>query len=498
MNKLRPVLALCAALSVSACGGVSNVTPTPQPGNVTGVNPSNSSGITSRIVGVGDSLTAGVQSDALLGADVNPNPIAGSPFPFVPNTQSKGYYARIWEQANPGKSVLNPSVSPLPLIAAPGLGQIIIPTATGGVTSLQTACGGNNALAFSYSTAAQTRINPGVSPLDVAIPGQTMHEALYMYQPLGPCNGASLPSPFNGLNQVVGSESLYITPILSSFGRGSTQIGAATRLSPTLAIVWLGSNDLLHYLGSNGGFPPPTVASFQADAVNIISQLQKAGAKVAIANLLPVEDIPYFTPVAELPQIFVAKLGPLGVTPAEAEALAAETQAFLQSQYGLGTGSYLTLTGANKVFGAVQAYLTANPPGSLPLDTALTAAKIGAGDYVSANVAATGAQLNAAYSQAIAAAAHQRGAALVDVASTYNQILANGGVYPIPTNPACCSVQYGGGLFSLDGVHPSDTGYAIISNVFIETIDQAYGANIPPLTQAQIEAINATDLYSPH
>jgi lysophospholipase L1-like esterase len=321
-----------------------------------------------------------------------------------------------------------------------------------------------------------------------------MHEALYMYQPLGPCDGSGLPSPFNSLNKVVGSESLYITPVLQSFGAGSTQIAAAVRLSPTLAIVWLGSNDLLHYLGSNGGFPPPDPAAFQADAVNVITQLQKAGAKVAIANLLPVLQIPYFTPVAALPQIFVAELGPLGVPPATAQALAAQTQAYLSTTFGLGNGSYLTLTGSNKVIGAVQASLTKG----IPLDTALAAAGITAGDYVSDSVAANGAKLNVAYSQAIAGAAHQTGAALVDVASTYNQILAAGGVYPLPSNPKCCSVQYGGGLFSLDGVHPSDTGYAIITNTFITTIDTAYAANIPPLTPAQIAAINATDIYSPH
>ncbi len=35
-----------------------------------------------------------------------------------------------------------------------------------------------------------------------------------------------------------------------------------------------------------------------------------------------------------------------------------------------------------------------------------------------------------------------------------------------------------GGVFSLDGVHPNQRGYAIIANTFIDAINQKYGANI--------------------
>lgn len=38
-----------------------------------------------------------------------------------------------------------------------------------------------------------------------------------------------------------------------------------------------------------------------------------------------------------------------------------------------------------------------------------------------------------------------------------------------------------GGVFSLDGVHPNQRGYAVVANKFIETINQSYGSNIPPV-----------------
>jgi hypothetical protein len=35
-----------------------------------------------------------------------------------------------------------------------------------------------------------------------------------------------------------------------------------------------------------------------------------------------------------------------------------------------------------------------------------------------------------------------------------------------------------GGTFSLDGVHPSPRGYALIANKFIEAINAKYGSNL--------------------
>ena len=50
-----------------------------------------------------------------------------------------------------------------------------------------------------------------------------------------------------------------------------------------------------------------------------------------------------------------------------------------------------------------------------------------------------------------------------------------------------------GGLLSLDSMHFSDTGYAVLANIFIEEINATLGAKIP---LADLKAINATDTYS--
>ena len=43
-----------------------------------------------------------------------------------------------------------------------------------------------------------------------------------------------------------------------------------------------------------------------------------------------------------------------------------------------------------------------------------------------------------------------------------------------------------GGLFSLDGIHPTNTGYAIVANEFIRVFNTQFDADIPPVSVAQI------------
>ena len=46
------------------------------------------------------------------------------------------------------------------------------------------------------------------------------------------------------------------------------------------------------------------------------------------------------------------------------------------------------------------------------------------------------------------------------------------------------------GLYSLDGIHPTTTGYAIIANEFIKTMNRQLDTNIPPIS---IEQVAKTD-----
>jgi phospholipase/lecithinase/hemolysin len=80
-----------------------------------------------------------------------------------------------------------------------------------------------------------------------------------------------------------------------------------------------------------------------------------------------------------------------------------------------------------------------------------------------------------------AAAAH---AVVVDAFGLFDSLHANGyavGGQTLTTN-------FLGGLFSLDGLHPSNTGYAVLANQFLSTINTAFRTHIPLANVAQIAA----------
>jgi hypothetical protein len=66
-------------------------------------------------------------------------------------------------------------------------------------------------------------------------------------------------------------------------------------------------------------------------------------------------------------------------------------------------------------------------------------------------------------------------AVLVDVHTLIDQIYTNG--YAVPGRDLNSGLL--GGLFSLDGIHPTNTGYAILANLFIKTMNSNLNTNIP-------------------
>jgi hypothetical protein len=479
--RLRAVLAASLAAALAACSGGGRSIP-PLGSATTAVSGTPAAAPVLKLVGVGDSLTAGVQSNGLMGADVAPNPFytgtaSGSPFPIVQATQMHGFWALVWSQAN-AVAVNNPGTSPLPLIAPPGLGQILVPQdAVGDLTSISTACGANNAVAYGYSTALGARLNPGVVPYDVAIPGQTVHEALYQIAPQSGCGISPTAGVFGGLANIVGAENDMFYPILGNFPRGSTQVGAAAGLHGAIATVWLGSNDLIKYGDGLGALPPTDPAALQTDVVAIVKALQAAGSKVAVANLFDVLDAAFYVAQPLLPQVFTLRLTPVLGAPAAAVA-GPQLAAQVDAKYGLGSGGYLTISGLSKVLTAVGKGQT------LP--------QLGGGDLLPDALAAKFAALNAAYNAAIAAAVSQTGATLVDIHTPLATAHAAGG---IPISAKCCGFLYGQGFFSLDGLHPSNTGYAVLANIFIKALDTAFGTAIAAV---DVSAVYATDIYAPH
>ncbi|WP_372973362.1 SGNH/GDSL hydrolase family protein [Muriicola sp.] len=94
----------------------------------------------------------------------------------------------------------------------------------------------------------------------------------------------------------------------------------------------------------------------------------------------------------------------------------------------------------------------------------------------------------ASYNQTIAALAQAYDLAFVD-ANAYLQTIADVGI-PL-SDGSTITASYGtGGGFSLDGVHPSPRGYALVANLIVETINAKYGSNLPG-----VDPLDYTGLY---
>jgi hypothetical protein len=104
-----------------------------------------------------------------------------------------------------------------------------------------------------------------------------------------------------------------------------------------------------------------------------------------------------------------------------------------------------------------------------------------------AAIRATTASYNAEIAAAVADVAARRGVAivLVDVAAASDRTAAEG-LDVDGDGSADLTRDYLGGLFSLDGVHPTRTGHAIIANEFIAAINAGFGERIPPANVARV------------
>jgi lysophospholipase L1-like esterase len=515
----KTLIALPLLAVLVACGGGGGGAGVPAIPATHGNAPHSHSSILARIVGVGDSLTAGYQSNGFLGETGVHNPLA--PGTQLPPGQENGWWALLDEQSSglpletAIKRMYDPAVSPLPLIKGPGLNDLIVPSTltppvpfgsliTGDTC---TANHGFNLAGYRFRGMTRVRLNPTSTNIrNVGVPGLTLHEANVLHQPQS-STCTQLPGIVGLLNMVVADESGTFWPVLGNFTHlqgNLTDVNAAASVHPTLATVWLGANDVLKYMGSGGRFHggDMTPGQVSQDLHQTIGTLQKAGAKVVVANLPNILETGYFQRVSipGRPKLDCALRTYAYCLIFDATGLPGSVLTPYFKQYGLVTPGgctptsltrpcgYLTLSGVVTV---IQ-YAT-NEEGALPdLDCAVPAPKCkpvpGSGlgsNYITPQFAARVQELNNAVNQGIDAAASSTRVPLVNIQDIFHG-LASGD----PSNPyfaaaasinpgVCCTLGYLYGILSFDGLHPSNTGYALIAYNFIKVINQAYHTHIP-------------------
>ncbi|MFZ0030378.1 MAG: SGNH/GDSL hydrolase family protein, partial [Candidatus Cybelea sp.] len=433
----------------------------------------------------------------------------------IPPNQENGWWALLDEQASgkPLETAINemydPATSPLPLIGGPGLDNQIVPTNNTYNPAAQfkgsdacTYANGFNKAGFLLRGSARVRLNPTSTHIrNLGIPGLTQHEANTIRQPqTDTCS--PLPGIPGLLSNVVSEESGTFWPVLRNFTRLGhlTEVNAAASLHPTLATVWLGANDVLKYMGSGGRFVGGnrTVGQVVSDLSTTIMTLENSGARVVVVNLPNILETGFFQRVGKPKNNKACAIQTYAWCTLELAGLQSFVP-FFAKKYGLDTPNgctptsltspcgYLTLQG---VFLIINYFNTQGTTPNLDCPKPAPHCKVvpGSGlgmNYITPAFAAKVQALNNVVNTGIDNAASAKHVPLVDAFSIFHG-LASGDpsnryfAQAASINPGvCCALGYLHGLLSFDGIHPSNTGYALIAYDFIATIDKAYGAHIP-------------------
>lgn len=356
----------------------------------------------SRLVVIGDSLSAGFQNGSLHEAH-----------------QPHGYAAVVAAQAGTDLQ--------LPLIAAPGIPNIFTLVDPGPPP-----------LIVSEPGMSTGRLDPFTQTKNLAVPAHNVKDALTK-RPDFPVD--SLTDLILGLPGLLG-------------GVSRSQVEWAEALVPSTILVWIGNMDALTAaIAADSMFLTP-VAEFEAHYSELMSRLAATGATLVVANIPDVTVIPFLTPAETVVAEVAAQTG----VPSTIVAVL----------LGLGAGDYVT----PDAFALIPGILMNPASGPLPGNVVLTAAEIA--EIRSAT---------ASYNAIIAAQAALHGAAVVDVNALTNRLNTRGEV----VGGQRLTTDFLGGLFSLDGVHPTNTGYAIIANEFIRALNSKFAAGILPVNVRSIE-----------
>lgn len=321
---------------------------------------------------------------------------------------------------------------------------------------------------------------------------------------------------------------LDATPTQTYFQRIKAEVAGTTSIpAVTFFTCWLGNNDVLSYATSGGAlgaisssYAITRTDTFALKANRIINALTANGAKGVVSNIPDVAGIPFFTTVgpsaratfaaANVPAAapFIYTTGPLipGVASTKITATLGDirgggngtllltlTSSPYISLYGQPTGKYwrdfyaqlkpsLPATVPNisvflaalavdttKAFGAS----TGNPfPSTLVLD----------GTEQATVTAAT-----TAFNNSLQAAAAAKGLAYFDANTFFRGVAAgNQIINGVATNNASF---ISGNLFSLDGVHPTPRGYALVANEIIKVINAKYGSTVQPVNPTSYRGV---------
>lgn len=283
--------------------------------------------------------------------------------------------------------------------------------------------------------------------------------------------------------------------------------------NPTFFSLWIGINDILSYAtsGGDGSAVITDISTFQNAYSTLVQTLTSNSAKGVVATIPDVTDFPFFNKVSSLPfkanQFTPQQIKNLnasyqkynsGLDQAKAKNIITEEEAAsrkivftedkanggviidknLTNLDAMGLPSIRMSTSKDLFLLSVSSILKTGGGTSKPIEDqyVLTDKEI-----------LTIKDATQAFNESIETVAKQYNLAITDTNSliknlkTKEGILYNGVSY---TNEFIT-----GGFFSLDGIHPTGRGYAIIANEFIKSINFKFKSNLPSVNPNLYQAV---------
>ena len=292
-----------------------------------------------------------------------------------------------------------------------------------------------NPFASVSSVQGRARIDPTVRTLNLAVSGADAESLL---------NDAATATD---VSQIDTETELVLFP-----WRGS-QMQVAEQLRPARVACWIGNNDALgavvafDHLDASQLTPIP---EFTAHFTEIADRLQAMGSAVVFGTIPDVTRIAFLVDRADLIR-------------------------FLGSDFGLPDTSRTSLTALVLVkLGLANGSIFSNPDFVLDAQELQTiSAHVNALNDVIRNVAA----------------AH--GMAVADIHAAYDFLATN----PPVIAGVPLTTRFLGGVFSLDGVHPSNITQGIVANIFIDQFNAHYGTNTPHINVPTLLLLFRTDPF---
>jgi GDSL-like Lipase/Acylhydrolase len=332
-------------------------------------------------------------------------------------------------------------------------------------------------------------------------------------------NSSSSSGPYNSLFERIQPDGVT----------NQTYLARVSAARPTFFTCWLGNNDVLGYSTSGGAtadldpesYALTDTAVFRRRAYALIDSLSAHGAKGVVGLIPNVTAIPFFNAVGPNVKALLGSLnereliittGVFGVLPISPptprktiQATDIKTSAGGRQLFTLTAGAYVPLIGKARgkywldFYNQIAPALAANGfpitfndfKTTLQLDTTQRFGLSAANPWPSTLILDDEEQVNvqartAYFNMVMRKKAESKNLAVFDAYTFFDQISRDG----LATSAVTNTTGYiTGNLFSLDGVHPSPRGYAVIANELLRIINAKYGSTLPQIDPAQYRGV---------